>query len=59
MKAIVCNEWCKPQDLKVSEIARPNLDNNSVRIEVHGAGVNFPDVLIVQGKYQYKPPFPF
>ena len=59
MKAIVCNEWCKPQDLKVSEIGSPELENNSVRIEVHAAGVNFPDVLIVQGKYQYKPPFPF
>ncbi len=59
MKAIVCNQWCKPEDLKVSDIESPNLDNNSVRIKVHAAGVNFPDVLIVQGKYQYKPPFPF
>ena len=59
MKAIVCNEWCRPEDLKVSEIDKPILDDNSVRVEVHAAGVNFPDVLIVQGKYQYKPPFPF
>ena len=59
MKAIVCNEWCKPEDLKVSEIGSPELENDAVRIEVHAAGVNFPDVLIVQGKYQYKPPFPF
>ena len=59
MKAIVCNEWCKPEDLKVSEINNPSLDNNSVRIDISAAGVNFPDVLIVQGKYQYKPPFPF
>ncbi len=59
MRAIVCNSWCKPEDLNVSEINRPNLDKNSVRIEVHAAGVNFPDVLIIQGKYQYKPNFPF
>ena len=59
MKAIVCNEWCKPEDLKVTEIESPALDNSSVRVEVHAAGVNFPDVLIVQGKYQYKPTFPF
>ena len=59
MKAIVCNEWCKPEDLKVSEIKNPTLDDNSVRVEIHASGVNFPDVLIVQGKYQYKPPFPF
>jgi NADPH2:quinone reductase len=30
-----------------------------VRIAVHAAGVNFPDILIIQGKYQYKPEFPF
>ena len=59
MKAIVCNEWCKPEDLKVSEIKNPTLNDNSVRVEIYASGVNFPDVLIVQGKYQYKPPFPF
>ena len=59
MKAIVCNEWCKPENLKVSEIKNPTLDDNSVRVEIYASGVNFPDVLIVQGKYQYKPPFPF
>ena len=59
MKAIVCNEWCKPEELKVSEIKNPTLDDNAVRVEIHASGVNFPDVLIVQGKYQYKPPFPF
>jgi len=59
MKAIVCNEWCKPEELKVSEIKNPTLDDNSVRVEIYASGVNFPDVLIVQGKYQYKPPFPF
>ena len=59
MKAIVCNEWCKPEDLKVSEIKNPTVDDNSVRVEIYASGVNFPDVLIVQGKYQYKPPFPF
>ena len=59
MKAIVCNEWCRPEDLKVSEIKSPTLDDNSVRVEIYASGVNFPDVLIVQGKYQYKPPFPF
>ncbi len=59
MKAIVCNEWCKPEDLKVSEINSPENDKDSVRINVYAAGVNFPDVLIIQGKYQFKPPFPF
>ena len=59
MKAIVCNEWCKPEDLKILEVENPTLNSDSVRIEVVAAGVNFPDVLIIQGKYQYKPNFPF
>ena len=59
MKAIICDEWCKPENLKLIEIESPTIDNNSVKIEVHAAGVNFPDVLIIQGKYQNKPPFPF
>ncbi len=59
MKAIICNEWCKPEDLKIEDVENPTLDENSVRIEVFAAGVNFPDVLIIQGKYQYKPNFPF
>ncbi len=32
---------------------------NEVLIEVHAAGVNFPNTLIIEGKYQFKPPFPF
>ena len=54
MKAIICNKWCKPEELKILEVASPKLEVNSVRIDVHAAGVNFPDVLIIQGKYQYK-----
>jgi len=59
VKAIICNEWGKPESLKLLDVESPMLDNKSVRIEIHAAGVNFPDVLIIQGKYQYKPPFPF
>ena len=59
MKAIICNEWCKPEDLKILEVENPILNSDSVKIEVEAAGVNFPDVLIIQGKYQYKPDFPF
>ena len=59
MKAIICNKWCKPEDLNILEVASPKLEADSVRIDVYAAGVNFPDVLIIQGKYQYKPQFPF
>ncbi len=59
MKAIICDAWCKPEDLKILDVAEPKIEQDSVRIQVHAAGVNFPDVLIIQGKYQYKPKFPF
>ena len=35
MKAIICNKWCKPEDLKVLEVASPKLEVDSVRIDVH------------------------
>ena len=54
MKAVICNEWCKPEELKILEVENPILNSDSVRIQVEAAGVNFPDVLIIQGKYQYK-----
>jgi NADPH2:quinone reductase len=59
VKAIICSEWCKPEGLKILEVDNPDLEESSVRIQVYAAGVNFPDVLIIQGKYQYKPQFPF
>ena len=59
MKAIICNEWCMPKDLMIEEVKKPKLNEDEVRIQIHAAGVNFPDVLIIQGKYQYKPDFPF
>ena len=41
------------------EVAAPAMQDDGVRVRVHAAGVNFPDVLIIEGKYQYKPEFPF
>lgn len=59
MKALLCNEFGPPQSLVFGELERPSCHANGVRIAVHAAGVNFPDVLIIQGKYQFQPPFPF
>ena len=44
---------------KVEEVAEPELLDGQVLIDVKAAGVSFPEVLIVQGLYQFKPPFPF
>ncbi len=59
MKAIICDEWGLPESLKLKEVDSPLIQENEVIIKVYAAGVNFPDVLIIQGKYQYKPSFPF
>jgi NADPH2:quinone reductase len=48
-----------PDDLEVAEIAAREPGPAEVRIAIKAAGVNFPDALIVQGKYQLQPPFPF
>ena len=59
MKAIVCEQWGLPDTLSVQEIANPQPGPGQVVVDVQAAGVNFPDVLIVQGKYQFKPNLPF
>ena len=59
MKAIVCQQWGLPDTLSVQEIPDPQPGPGQVLIDVQAAGVNFPDVLIVQGKYQFKPQLPF
>jgi NADPH2:quinone reductase len=59
MKAIVCNAFGPPSELVIGELPAPGIGPDSVTVAVEYAGLNFPDVLIVQGKYQVKPPFPF
>ncbi len=59
MKAVVCNAWGMPECLMVED--RPDVvaGPGQVAIDIKAAGVNFPDVLIIQGKYQFKPELPF
>ena len=59
MKAVLCKSYGPPEDLVVEEVTPPQVDEESVLIEVHAAGVNFADTLIIQNKYQMKPPLPF
>jgi NADPH2:quinone reductase len=59
MKAILCKAFGPPESLVLEELPSKALGAGQVRIAVHAAGVNFPDVLTVQGKYQFMPPFPF
>ena len=59
MRAVRCHELTGPKSLRVDEIPAPTPGSGEVLIEVHAAGVNFPDVLLTYGKYQFKadPPF--
>ena len=59
MKAVLCKAFGGPGDLVVEDVAPPVLGKAEVRIAVCAAGVNFPDVLMITGKYQFKPDFPF
>ena len=59
MRAIVCSGYGGPRDLTVGEAPEPVAGPGQVVVEVHAAGVNFPDVLMTQGLYQTKPPLPF
>ncbi|HEX4339699.1 MAG TPA: NADPH:quinone oxidoreductase family protein [Polyangiaceae bacterium] len=59
MRAVVVDRFMKPSELTVSEAPEPVLGDDQVLIDVHAAGCNFFDTLIVQGKYQEKPAFPF
>jgi NADPH2:quinone reductase len=59
MKAIVCNNFGPIRNIEYKDVDEPNLDENSILIKVSSVGVNFPDGLLVQGKYQLKPETPF
>ena len=59
MKAVLCREYGPPENLQVDEIDWPIATKGKLVIEVKACGVNFPDTLIIQGKYQFKPTFPF
>jgi NADPH2:quinone reductase len=59
MKAVVCKAWGLPDSLVVEELPALAAGPGEVVIDVKAAGVNFPDVLIIQGKYQVKPALPF
>lgn len=59
MRAVLCRELGPPERLIVEEVPAPHPGPGEVAIEVHACGVNFPDTLIIQGKYQFRPDLPF
>ncbi len=59
MKAIICDSFGEIENLRFDELPNPVCGDDEVLIRVAYCGVNFPDTLIVQGKYQFSPSFPF
>jgi NADPH2:quinone reductase len=59
MKAVLCKQYGPPETLVVEDIEPPVAGDGQVVMDVHAAAVNFPDVLVIENKYQFKPPLPF
>jgi NADPH:quinone reductase len=59
MKALLCREFGPLEGLALEEVSSPIAGNGQVVVCRQAAGVNFPDTLIVQGKYQIRPSLPF
>ena len=59
VKTVLCHAFGPIENLTLEDVEGPRPGPYQVRVAVEAAGVNFPDTLIVQGLYQFKPPFPF
>lgn len=59
MRAVICKELGPLENLSLEEVSTPPLLNGNVRLRVLASGVNYVDGLLIQGKYQIKPPTPF
>jgi NADPH2:quinone reductase len=58
-KAVVCRELGPPERLRLETFASSPLQPGQVRVAIHAAGINFPDILMAAGDYQLKPELPF
>jgi NADPH2:quinone reductase len=56
---MIAEQWCEPSDLKLVERPDPEPQKGQVSIDVQAIGCNFFDILMVQGRYQVRPPLPF
>src|SRR6266446_5817902 len=58
-RAVVCRELGPPERLRLETFAPARLAPGQVRLAIHAAGINFPDILMAAGEYQLKPELPF
>ena len=59
MKALLCTTFGPPELLEYRDVPSPRPQAGEVLVSVRAASVNFPDVLIIENKYQFKPSLPF
>lgn len=59
MRAILCKEYGPAENLVIEDVPSPDVKGHGVKVRVKAAGLNFPDTLIIEGKYQLKPNMPF
>ena len=59
MRALLCKSYGPPESLVVEDVPAPEPGPGQLRVRVEAAGVNFPDALIIENKYQFKPDLPF
>src|ERR1700690_3664228 len=59
MKAVLCTHFGTADELELADIAEPQAGPGEAVVRVAAAALNFFDTLIIAGKYQQKPPFPF
>src|SRR4051794_40515614 len=57
MKAILCSQYCQPEDLVLADVPDPVAGPGEAVIAIKAAALNFFDILMIQGRYQIKPPF--
>src|SRR6201990_3035164 len=58
MKAILCSQYCQPDDLVLADVPDPVAGPGEAVVAIKAAALNFFDILMIQGKDQIKPPFP-
>ena len=59
MKAVLCRKFCPPDELELVDLPEPKAGPGEAVVRIKAAALNFFDTLIIAGKYQHKPPFPF
>jgi NADPH2:quinone reductase len=59
MRAVLCEAWGPPESLILADLPEPRAGQGEAVVRVAATALNFLDTLIVQGRYQHKPPFPF